>query len=889
MPKKLVFILICLASLFPGKIIAQAPPASSSDNDLLQDIDLFLTNGADAYIAWQYSGKKGSEVENDKYSFYEGDRICQTLQQAASTYPGKIGINVHNFSIRYQDSVFYGRLVDAINPAACGASIIRFFASDNTDAAIGALQSLNGKGVRAVVALHNFALGGQISFFNPGNYQSYKQHAVALAARIEQSGLTPLIYTLELSNEPHCGNDASCVANYKAWVDDVSAAIRAVYSGSISLGQASQVSRDSRGDSVKSSTPGHPVDFQYTNDNSNITKTSGHHYDPGSVQENMSALNISKTMGKTFYIGEAGSKVILQLKYQTIPSQNGLQNIGINNLCQFTSVLPNFWWTRYFNQEPLCHYDVDQEMGSPKITDDKALAGCSTCLDSKLVKVIDPSQTLTTSLLSINSNAHDVSAGGSTTYKYDSPAINYRFFVYHNGSGKAAGTEKSQTTLDQLNDDFFSFETGSLPRAMPYSEMDDKQLDKWLCRLAATNVANLRLDSPREESPLVDIPLNFINGGNDSDYDQAINDVAGATDRTRTVQGNPYSVIRASDIYCTRRPVCDQPVSAKCGPPLDPNSENYQIAIRKLRMQILDNQANFINKTIIENCSEWSGIKTRDRCTNEKYLTVSQDYYDLPATTRDAIYDNPVMKGNFLKWQGNTCWTCNARILYQPNFVQSAQANIKLGQWATPLSSHAKSFEYQQVVDYSSTPHQSTTFDAPVSLGQYNYRGNYIDPASFNLFSGIEAIFSLIARIPSCIIQYATEQITNPNNGQSTSQSYPTNGCSTTVSRQLRTIVYMSADAWQSYNFGSTLDYYLLPNSQAKKLQELPPDVAPIKTEITQQGNQNSLDARTLFNSGQSDAYANQPNDQKEALTAPTNQKSIDLRHLWLIPQDWQQ
>ena len=305
--------LFILLSAIVGVPLAHAQDRPDATTGGMADIDLFMSAGAEAYLAWQYSGDENNPFENDPYSFFKGGTTCQLLQSASAKYPGKIGVNMFHYQLRQNDSVMDGRNIPAVDIAYlknnCGTSIVRFFAWD-TDAEVNvqAVKKLQSVGIKSVVAIGNSATLKEslLDYFNPGNYAADKAKAVAIAEKLVKEGLTGSIFTLELMNEPHCGNDAACIPRFIAWVKDVTSAIRATgYTGPISIGQAASIGQ--------ADIPG--MGYEETNNVPAITHASGHHYDEQGVQYNLQAAAIAKSLKKVFYIGEAALEEEVKNKY----------------------------------------------------------------------------------------------------------------------------------------------------------------------------------------------------------------------------------------------------------------------------------------------------------------------------------------------------------------------------------------------------------------------------------------------------------------------------------------------------------------------------------------------------------------------------------------------
>ncbi len=292
---------ICLSLILLFLIISFAGSPVAAD-EYGSDIDQFLTAGANYYLAWQYSGDKSSPLPNDRFSFFQGSATCATLKTKAAQYPGRIGVNIYSLSNLSVDEI---RTHLTYVKNSCGASIVRFWGFDSPSSVTKVLNV--GKqigGLKFIVALADF---GSIPQSNPTNWyltgylSSYKTHAEQTALGINNAGLADTVYALELVNEPHCFGVAGCVSPYADWANTM-ATLLASKGFRVGIGQKSN-ENTTRGDSPRA---GSPADFRVSNNFSSIGTTSGHYYSATEKTEVMLALNIAKSLGKQFYVGEAG-------------------------------------------------------------------------------------------------------------------------------------------------------------------------------------------------------------------------------------------------------------------------------------------------------------------------------------------------------------------------------------------------------------------------------------------------------------------------------------------------------------------------------------------------------------------------------------------------------
>ncbi len=304
-PFILLISLTLLNLLSPLAVLAQArsgaPFLNPNSVNYDADIDEFLNAGAQYYIAWQFSGDKSNPIENDAYSFYKGGPTCDILKAKAAKYPGRIGVNIHALANKSA-----AQITDVLTSAKndCGTSIVRFWGFDNADNVVKVLRIVNSLGLKAVVALVDFGTiaSNPVGWYTTDYKSVYQAHTLAVANAITSTGLRDSVYALELANEPHCFGLTACLTPYNSWARDMSSLL-ANKGFNIGIGQKAN-ENTTRGDSPGA---GSPPDFQASNNFFNIAVTSGHYYNPNEKALVLQALEISKSLVKEFYIGEAGS------------------------------------------------------------------------------------------------------------------------------------------------------------------------------------------------------------------------------------------------------------------------------------------------------------------------------------------------------------------------------------------------------------------------------------------------------------------------------------------------------------------------------------------------------------------------------------------------------
>ncbi len=269
------------------------------------DIDLFLNQGATYFLPWQYAGTREDRLAFDDYSFFQGEAMCQLLQEKATQYPGKIGVNIHTLANRDEAQIEeHLRYVQDW----CGTSIVRFWGFDDPDRVTKVLRIGQGLGLKFIVALADFGIipgSNSTGWFTSGYQDTYQPHALPVAGASNPAGLNDTVAVLELINEPHCYGQTSCIEPYAQWAGHMSSLLS---SRGFIVGIGQKASEDTtRGDSPGVPAPDASSDFSRSNNFSSIGITSAHFYSDAEKAKALQALNQSQALGKPFYIGEAGS------------------------------------------------------------------------------------------------------------------------------------------------------------------------------------------------------------------------------------------------------------------------------------------------------------------------------------------------------------------------------------------------------------------------------------------------------------------------------------------------------------------------------------------------------------------------------------------------------
>lgn len=292
---------------------AEKTLGSNRANLLAAEMDEFFDLGIIGYLVWQYSGSLESPLDNDPFSFFKQDPICEVMKEKSTQIGADkfVGTNMHSLA-NYDVGVINDSL--SYLSSQCGASVVRIWGSPDRggpQAVKKVLDIAQNYGIKIIVVIADYSnssgdiLPGPIrsnptSWYNSEYQAAYLPYVQNMANAIRGH---PALYAYELANEAHCSGHAECIAPYARWANQVSLAIKSIDPvAKIGIGQ--KASEDTtRGDSP---TPG---DFTYSNSPSSIGITSGHYYPINSPNEKTlvrAAKSQADVLGKPFYIGEAG-------------------------------------------------------------------------------------------------------------------------------------------------------------------------------------------------------------------------------------------------------------------------------------------------------------------------------------------------------------------------------------------------------------------------------------------------------------------------------------------------------------------------------------------------------------------------------------------------------
>ncbi|QQG47642.1 MAG: cellulase family glycosylhydrolase [Candidatus Woesebacteria bacterium] len=303
--------------------------AAVASPQLKTEINFFLNQSdTSGYLLWQYSGTTdpagiigGDSV--DSYSFYGNGTVCATLKEMSQSLPsGKfLGVNVHALS-NHLDKL--NTVLDDLENN-CGTSVIRIFGTSGNGgpgAVKSVLDAAASKGMKVIVAADDYsniigpANPDPTNWYRSGYRTTYLPYVLSLARTI---GGNPGLFAIELANEPHCSGVIGCVPYYNSWVADVSSQIKAINSSiQVSIGQMGN-NTNNRGDSPP------PGDYKQSNSVSTIDIGSGHYYTTGERTIVQQAQSQAQSLGKSFYIGEASSTLVVNDNTSTGGNQPPIQ------------------------------------------------------------------------------------------------------------------------------------------------------------------------------------------------------------------------------------------------------------------------------------------------------------------------------------------------------------------------------------------------------------------------------------------------------------------------------------------------------------------------------------------------------------------------------------
>ena len=386
----LSFLLLLCPFLSSSCFAASDPPSPPNPGDptsILKDVSEFLDGGAAGFLLWQYSGDKSSPLDNDPYSFYRNDPVCPALQELSQHYPGKfLGVNMHSLA-KYSDGVIDSQL--AYLSENCGTTVVRIWASPDrgtADRFRAVLDIAARHNIRLILVLADYSNGtttilpSSIHSDPTSWYQSgystggYLNHVTSI---INAVGNHPALYAIELANEPHCNGISGCPPFYNQWVNSVAGTINSLNS-SVKVGIGQMASQNTTlGDSPDH---GSPSDFTQSNSSGSISVTSGHFYNPTEKANVLTALSQSKSLGKTFYVGEASVK------------NSSLESCDLENTINYPGVVISEDYSHDAPIVPAASLQYQFKDNVPNNINDSATVACKTSVNISETKTppLDP-------------------------------------------------------------------------------------------------------------------------------------------------------------------------------------------------------------------------------------------------------------------------------------------------------------------------------------------------------------------------------------------------------------------------------------------------------------------------------------------------------------------
>jgi len=299
-----LFLLLAFVLVNPSKAFANYY-ASINYEILGEQMDEFAQKGAAGFLIWQYSGNLSNNeyFANDPYSFFQdrpdGAVACALLREKAPLFEF-IGVNMWDIgSDAYSQELVEKHFRWLRNE--CGVNMVRTFAKAGEASGMQKVLAAAGNtDLNIIITIGDYSNGGGgiprgagADWYRDG-YGEHREFSAQIANAV---GGHPNLYTLELANEPHCGgNPPSTIEYYTNWGRDVGSILqgRAPY-----VGYGQMASPDGVCDSP------YTDGFRNSNSIEQINITSAHYYNNRELESSFLALEISQSLGRKFYVGEA--------------------------------------------------------------------------------------------------------------------------------------------------------------------------------------------------------------------------------------------------------------------------------------------------------------------------------------------------------------------------------------------------------------------------------------------------------------------------------------------------------------------------------------------------------------------------------------------------------
>jgi hypothetical protein len=319
----IIYLLVFSALLIPfqiAKVSAADDYKPMTAAQIEAEMDLFLgEKQASGYLVWQYSGDRMDPLGNDQYSFFYNldsePQICQALKKMSQKYTDKfIGVNM--FDVGKKGTAYAAKHFKHLHDD-CGVTVIRTFPSESggVSAVEAVREAADQTGIKIIYAIANpyYGTGGiptfeamatdHWQFYKSGYNGEYKTYALSILQAAKAKPNT--LFGLELANEPHCldgAGDSGALTAYKNWANVMAGVLSSA--GNVGIGQMASDANsacDSPSLGNSGSTP-----FAQSNSSPNINMASAHYYTDTAKEQALKAADEAKSIGKMFYIGEAG-------------------------------------------------------------------------------------------------------------------------------------------------------------------------------------------------------------------------------------------------------------------------------------------------------------------------------------------------------------------------------------------------------------------------------------------------------------------------------------------------------------------------------------------------------------------------------------------------------
>ncbi|PJE52213.1 hypothetical protein COV27_00180, partial [candidate division WWE3 bacterium CG10_big_fil_rev_8_21_14_0_10_39_14] len=211
------------------------------------------------------------------------------------------GYNIYNLGRESEQNI--GTILDFV-AGSCKSNIVRFWGFNGTLGVNGAeaisrvLSAGAGKGIKFIVSLEDYTHGlisqNPTTWYTSDYKNSYKPYVQDVVNQFKGR-----VFMWELVNEPVCENTPQCKEAMKNFMADMSTTIKNI--DSVALISPGMKARGEGGDDIGGY-------YDQITALPNISANSCHYYSAGG-ETCQQARGVVKSMGKYFYVGEAGIEV----------------------------------------------------------------------------------------------------------------------------------------------------------------------------------------------------------------------------------------------------------------------------------------------------------------------------------------------------------------------------------------------------------------------------------------------------------------------------------------------------------------------------------------------------------------------------------------------------